>query len=172
MSPALFRTKERDALAALFGFFQSDGKSFQVPFLSCGPLSTHLARLSEVLQYSRAGGPGRAGQRMDPILLSPLTRGKKKRSPALPRSPVSVLPLSCATDRGHKKMGLEGNSTPRALTFLIATWKQKSQGWWRWWKKKKRIHREEISCVQDSCSYDHIPAHPTFFLPYTRLRLL
>lgn len=83
MSPALLLDEGARSTCSTIWFFQSDGKSFQVPFLSCGPLSTHLARLSEVLQYSRAGGQaGRAGQRMDPILLSPLTRGKKKRPSA------------------------------------------------------------------------------------------
>lgn len=65
---------------------------------------------------------------------SVLTDSWQKR-PALPQAPVSVLPLSCATDQGHKKMGLEGNRTLRAITFLIATWKQKSQG-----KEEERFH--------------------------------
>lgn len=108
-------TKRREAIFS----YKSDGKHFQgfffffasrahtLPAQVWGEfltvrarlLSTYLARLSLVLQYSRA--VRQAGERKESILLSPLTPRQKR--PALPQSPVSVLPLSCATDRGHKK---------------------------------------------------------------------
>lgn len=126
-----------------FGFFQSDGKSFQVLFLSCGPLSTHLARLSEVLQYGRAG-PGRVGRRMDPILLSPLTRGKKKKASATSLSGFCA-PFVLRHRSRTQKNGPGGKLDTARPHVSHRHLEARSPRDWRWWWKKKRIHREEIS---------------------------
>lgn len=153
----------------LFGFFQSDGKSFQVPFLSCGPLSTHLARLSEVLQYSRAGGPGRAGQRMDPILLSPLTRGKKKKAQRyLALRFLCSLCLAPPIEDTKKWAWRETrHRAPSRFSSPLGSRSPRDGGGGG--KKKESTERRFHACRIPVLMTTSPPIQP---LPYTRLRLL
>lgn len=118
-------------LQRYFGFFQSDGKSFQVLFLSCGPLSTHLTRLSEVLQY------GRAGPENGPHSSVPTDSRQKKKASATSLSGFCA-PFVLRHRSRTQKNGPGGKLDTARPHVSHRHLEARSPRDWRWWWKKKK----------------------------------